>query len=97
MYSFPITDYIYKFSKSQYQLYRLVKQILPTYQVKFNDKHYDIVFSSKRVATLDIYIPELALAIEYQGEFHYKTSNVFGRDRRREDAVKRSLALAYGM
>jgi very-short-patch-repair endonuclease len=51
---------------------------------------------------LDIYIPELRLAIEYQGQQHYKSVGLFGGDEalsrtKERDHRKRELCDANGI
>ena len=59
--------------KTQTRLYEFVKKILPAnYEVEFDFWHQDLRFSySNRSMQLDIWVPKLQLAIEYQGEQHF--------------------------
>lgn len=59
--------------KTQTRLYEFVKEILPsTYEIEFDFKHKDLRFSySNRAMELDIWVPQIKLAIEYQGEQHF--------------------------
>jgi hypothetical protein len=53
---------------------RVIKDIFPDHIV-YNDIHAkDLLYSSGRAAQLDVYIFNLALAFEYQGEQHYGIS-----------------------
>ena len=59
--------------KTQTKLFEFVKEILPGhYDVEFDFKHQNMRFSYSNAAMeLDIWIPKLQLAIEYQGEWHF--------------------------
>jgi hypothetical protein len=56
-------------------------------------KHSELRFASGRCMELDVYAPQLSLAIEYQGEQHYKNIYPFmeqkqhaERDKEKRDA-----------
>lgn len=59
--------------KSEFRLYQLVKLLLP-----------DAVYQYRPIwlegQSLDIYLPSLAVGIEYQGEQHYIASDYYGGD-----------------
>lgn len=46
-----------------------------------NYKHEKLRFSSGRQVELDIFIPQLSLAFEYQGKQHYKNIYAIGEHR----------------
>jgi hypothetical protein len=62
----------YPDKKSQQRLFKIVKEIYPSETIHFDFKHHDLRFeSSNRPMELDIWIPNLSLAFEYQGIQHY--------------------------
>lgn len=64
-------------SKKQRELYDIVKKLHPDEKIEFNYWHPALRFKkSGRMMQLDIYLPELQLALEYQGEFHWDISAI---------------------
>lgn len=58
--------------KKQKHLLAIVKKILPQYDTEWNYKHPKLRFSkSNRPMELDIFLPEINLAFEYQGKQHF--------------------------
>ena len=58
--------------KTQTKLYDHLLSIFPEKLIEFDFKHPDLRFSkTNREMELDIWIPELKLAFEYQGEWHF--------------------------
>ena len=58
--------------KTQTKLYDHLVSIFPDESIEFDFKHPDLRFTkTKRAMELDIWIPELKLAFEYQGEWHF--------------------------
>lgn len=59
--------------KHQKKLYNIIKSIFYKYNIKYNYKEFDWLATYKNgKQELDIYVPELKLAIEYDGEQHFK-------------------------
>ncbi len=59
-------------SKSERRLYLAVEKLFPQREIEVNYKHPWLIWSQRKsFMQLDIYIPSLQLAIEYQGEQHY--------------------------
>jgi hypothetical protein len=50
----------------------LLKTLLKDHEILFNYKHPQLTHPSNKYMELDVYIPSLELALEYQGEQHYK-------------------------
>lgn len=57
--------------KSEYSLYKLVKNYFP-------DAIYQYRFKELGLQSLDIFIPTFNIAIEYQGQQHYEPVEIFG-------------------
>ena len=82
---------------SETQLYRLVTFLFSAYAV---DREASPEWLGRQ--RLDIYIPELHLAVEYQGQQHYKSVALFGGDEalartKERDQRKRDLCHANGV
>ncbi|MDA0649303.1 MAG: DUF723 domain-containing protein [archaeon] len=59
--------------KNQTKVYEFVKEIFPHLDVLYDYKHPDMRFKkSNRKMELDIWVPNISLGIEYQGEQHYE-------------------------
>lgn len=76
---------------SEVLLYQVVKQIYPTLEIL---RHYRPNWMEG--LELDIYIPEIRLAFEYQGQQHYHPIKHWGREKglravQRRDEMKREL------
>lgn len=68
--------------KNEYRLYRLIKKY-------FNLSIYQYRPRWLVLQSLDIYVPEINLGIEYQGEQHFKSIDFFGGDSGLEYIKKR--------
>jgi hypothetical protein len=53
--------------QNQKVLVTTIKKIFPSLEVKVNYQHADLVFSSAVRMELDVYVPSVCLAFEYQG------------------------------
>lgn len=81
--------------KSEYELYKTVKR-------KYPDAIYQYRDIWLGMQSLDIFIPSLKIAIEYQGEQHYKPVNLFGGEegfeyRKKLDEIKKRLCKENGV
>jgi hypothetical protein len=90
-----ISDQFLEVRKAERQLYQVVKELYPGRQVRFNYKHPELRFAkSGAKMELDIFIPSLNLAFEYQGGQHYRAIDRFGgapayrRSKRRDQEKK---------
>jgi len=74
-------------------LYKTIKEVLPSNISIFEDfSHPSLSFSvSGRAMQLDIFVPELNLALEYHGTQHYFDHKLFGKasDYSQRDQEKR--------
>jgi len=63
---------LWHFSKSQYQLFNVLKNFFPTQSMQTNYKHPNLKYAdSDKQMELDIYLPAESIAFEYQGKQHY--------------------------
>ena len=77
--------------KSETEIYAFIKDILTNYEVS---RHHSPSWLSPM--HLDVYVPELSLAVEYQGQQHYMPVDIFGGQESFEktkvrDAIKKKL------
>ena len=86
------------FSKTQKKLFDIIEEIFNT-KCFFNYKGFDWL-KDKRLLEIDIWVPELKLAIEYDGIHHFKPINYSNNlqkakerlaDRKRKDKLKTKL------
>ena len=85
----------YDGKKNQKRLFRIIRDIFPNQIIHFDFKHHEMRFeSSNYPMELDIWIPSLNLAFEYQGEQHYDDEDVMKRDEQKRSAcAKKSIHL----
>lgn len=72
--------------KKEKQLYQIIREIYPGYMDKVRYQYRDEWLGK---SSLDIYIPELKLAIEYQGEQHFKPIDHIGGEYTLEENQRR--------
>eukprot|EP01127_Copromyxa_protea_P011527 TRINITY_DN2901_c0_g2_i3.p1 TRINITY_DN2901_c0_g2~~TRINITY_DN2901_c0_g2_i3.p1 ORF type:complete len:393 (-),score=41.56 TRINITY_DN2901_c0_g2_i3:26-1204(-) len=86
--------------KSEQRQWReIIRGLFPGYQILEDHKHPDLKFrNSGRKMELDIFLPEMNLAFEYQGHQHFHSSKKFGSvdTRRVRDEEKRKACLDEG-
>ena len=80
---------------NEYKLFNLIKVIFPDALYQFSDNWLENQI-------LDIYIPSMNLAIEYQGEQHYRSVEYFGgynkfHEQEKMDSLKRTKCLERGI
>lgn len=77
--------------KSETEIYAFIKELLANYEVT---RHYSPLWLVPM--HLDVYVPELSWAIEYQGQQHYMPVDIFGGEEGFEktkvrDTIKKKL------
>jgi hypothetical protein len=86
-----------QWGKAQWALLRVIQRLLPDNQdIKVDYHHPKMIYQGTlQLMELDIYIPSLSLAFEYQGEYHYLDHYLFGdplevqmRDEEKRQACK---------
>lgn len=88
--------------RSQDRLVTVVRQIYPDSEIIVNYKHPDLRFlRSGRKMEFDVWIPDLNLAFEYQGEQHYYLTNWLSEEQfaavQMRDREKAEAAQAHGI
>ncbi len=89
--------------KSQTELYNLIGLIYPNREILFDYKHPELRFKlSNKKMELDIWIPHINLAIEYQGRQHYDIMEHWGGIEalemiKRRDKEKKEKCKDYGI
>ena len=86
--------------KAQMSLYRCVQNLFPEIHIQLDYRHPDMVFSKtgQRIE-LDIFLPSLNLALEFQGKQHYNWHFVYGSPSRQQhrDSEKKEICAKYGI
>lgn len=108
--NYPDTNWdlarLLKVGKTQKQLHHFVENLLPNFEVVANFRHPLLRFSdSGHPMEIDIWISELQLGIEYQGEQHYPEAfrvGMFGgedesKSLHKRDAEKREACAKAGI
>jgi hypothetical protein len=87
-------------TKSQGFLYNIVKGLFPEFSILQDHWHPKLLFSeSKHSMQLDVYVPELELAFEYQGEPHYMEHFIYGdpKELQKRDEEKKKACQREGI
>eukprot|EP01114_Cavostelium_apophysatum_P006341 TRINITY_DN1760_c0_g1_i4.p1 TRINITY_DN1760_c0_g1~~TRINITY_DN1760_c0_g1_i4.p1 ORF type:complete len:435 (+),score=98.75 TRINITY_DN1760_c0_g1_i4:205-1509(+) len=86
-------------SKTQNLLSNTIRNIFPSVEVRENYRHPKIKFSSNMKMELDIYLPSLSLAFEYQGKQHYGWHFQYGvpHKQKQRDSEKRQSCQQAGV
>ena len=98
----PFSTYIYNLIRdlwcpacsekhtTQLKLYELIKSLLPTQEVLYNQHPFNWL-KDARLLEIDIWVPGLKLAIEYDGEQHFRPVK-FGGDKTNDEQAQEKLA-----
>lgn len=83
---------------SQRQLHLVAKQFFPSHRIVEDHKH-ELLPSQGKSLELDLYLPDIELAIEYNGKHHYEELPFFGplEVYQRRDAEKRRMCKDIGI
>lgn len=61
-----------KLGKGQFFLFNIIQELFPNEIIEYNKKHPEIISNKGRKLELDIFLPNIKIAFEYQGIQHYK-------------------------
>jgi len=76
--------------KNQKILTNILNKLFPNFNIKFNFRGFDwLKTMGGHKQELDIYVPLLKLAIEYDGEQHFRPIQVFGGQKEFEETLRR--------
>ena len=79
----------FQFNYSQMFLYTIMCELFPNEEVKYNDR------KTIKPLELDVYIPSLKLAFEYDGSHFHSQDDVTARDARKEELCKQKEITLY--
>jgi hypothetical protein len=85
--------------KTQRLLYRMIKNLFCC-DVYFNHMHPTLKFPSSNVSIqLDVFVPHYSIAIEYQGDQHFRYMKMFGNPslRQERDKIKKKICYDAGI
>jgi hypothetical protein len=86
--------------KSQTTVTQVIKKLFPDDEILLRYKHPSMKYSaSGKLMELDLFIPSRALAIEYQGRFHYEYTTLSGtpHEAKKKDEEKERVAKELGI
>eukprot|EP01114_Cavostelium_apophysatum_P022575 TRINITY_DN8211_c0_g1_i1.p1 TRINITY_DN8211_c0_g1~~TRINITY_DN8211_c0_g1_i1.p1 ORF type:complete len:678 (+),score=129.47 TRINITY_DN8211_c0_g1_i1:83-2116(+) len=86
--------------KTQALLYRILREVFPGQAIQQNYEHPTLKHpDSSQNMTFDVFLPELKLAVEYQGVHHYYSTHFFGSaaPQQLRDEEKRQACLDRGI
>lgn len=73
------TKMIQRKDKSQELLIDCTKSLFPSQEIRCRYKHPQLLFpDTNKPMELDVFLPEISLALEYQGMQHYVSGKLFG-------------------
>lgn len=85
--------------KSQTRLFQAVQRLFPEAKIQPDYKGYITFTEAREQLELDLYLPSMSLAFEYQGEPHFKFHFLAGEpmDRQEKDKEKREICKKQGL
>jgi hypothetical protein len=86
--------------KSQKLIYRMLGRLLPPFTLIYFDYiHPNIEIWDQHLMELDLYVPSLNLALEYDGEQHFESNEFFGSSNKQQirDNVKSSICKKHNI
>jgi len=87
-------------SKEHFYLYSTVRSLFVEMEVIANHNHSNLLYSqSAKNIELDLFLPQLNLALEYQGPQHYHWHFIYGnpQEQQRRDQERREKCDRYGI
>jgi len=77
-------------SKGESEVYNLLRKILPTAVMWTEYPYYQFTNTINRKLKADVFIQSFSIAVEFQGELHYKAVD-FGKDEKSAFEAKRAF------